>query len=222
MSRVVPSFSTYAQRYDAWYETPMGRVLLATELACLRPLLQPFPRPCLEVGVGSGRFADALGIEYGVDPTAEALERAARRGIKAVPGIGESLPFKDASFGAVRLAFTLCFVQDPGMVIREIHRVLFPGGGAILGVLLKGTPWADFYAERGRQGDPFFSTAHFYSGEQVEAVLQRGGLCVVASRSTLFQPPGLEVYREEEPAAGCVPRAGFVAFAAVKPDVRAR
>ena len=222
MGGINPSFSTYAPRYDAWYETPMGRVLLATELACLRPLLHPFPRPYLEVGVGSGRFAEALGIEYGVDPSAGALEGSARRRIRVVLGVGESLPFADARFGAVLLAFTLCFVRDPSMVIREIHRVLSPGGGVILGVLLKGTPWADFYAERGRQGDPFFSTAHFYSREEVETVLRRGSLYVMASRSALFQPPGREAYREEKPVAGCVPGAGFVAFAAVKPDVRGR
>jgi SAM-dependent methyltransferase len=222
MGGVDSSFSTHASRYDGWYETPMGRALLATELACLRPLLQPFPRPYLEVGVGSGRFAEALGIEHGVDPSARALERAARRRIRAVLGIGECLPFKDTSFGAVLLVFTLCFVRDPDMVIREIHRVLFPGGGMILGVLLKGTPWADFYADRGRQGDPFFRTARFLSREEVDTALGGNSLRVIASHSTLFQPPGLEVYREEEPVAGCVPGAGFVALAAVKPDVGER
>lgn len=121
---------TYTDRYDAWYDTPKGRALLASEVACLKPLLQRFPRPYLEVGVGTGRFAQALGIGYGVDPSVRALDKAVQRGVKA---------------------------------------------------LLKET-----------------------------------GLCVTSFRSTLFQPPGLKVYREEEPVDGYVSGAGFVAIAAVK------
>ena len=205
-----------ADRYDTWYDTAKGRILLAVELACLKPLLQRFPRPYLEVGVGTGRFAQALGIGYGIDPSARALDKALQRGVKALLGVGEALPFRDATFGAVLMAFTLCFVKDPGAVMREIRRVLFPGGGLVLGLLLKGTPWADFYEQRGREGDPLFSAAHFYCREEVEALLKESGLCVTGFRSTLFQPPGLKVYREEAPVDGYAPGAGFVAIAAVK------
>jgi SAM-dependent methyltransferase len=114
------------------------------------------------------------------------------------------------------MAFTLCFVGDPGAVMREIHRVLFPGGGLVLGLLLKGTPWADFYEQRGREGDPLFDTVHFYRREEVEALLKESGLCVTGFRSTLFQPPGLGVYNDEEPVDGYAPGAGFVTIAAVK------
>ena len=207
---------TCADRYDAWYDTPKGRVLLAVELACLKPLLQRFPRPYLEVGVGTGRFAQALGIGYGVDPSARALDKAVQRGVKALLGVGEALPFRDATFGAVLMAFTLCFVEDPSTVMREIHRVLFSGGGLVLGLLRKGTPWADFYELRGREGDPLFSAAHFYCREEVESLLKESGFSVTSLRSTLFRLPGLKVYREEEPVDGYVSGAGFVAIAAVK------
>lgn len=209
---------TCADRYDAWYDTPKGRVLLALEVACLKPLLQRFPRPYLEVGVGTGRFAQTLGIGYGVDPSPRAVEKALQRGVKALLGVGEALPFRDATFGSVLMAFTLCFVGDPSTVMREIHRALFPGGGLVLGLLLKGTPWADLYEQRGREGDPLFSTAHFYRREEVEALLKESGFCVTHLCSTLFQPPGLKVYREEEPVDGYAPGAGFVAIAAVKAE----
>src|SRR3972149_5335474 len=55
--RVHRVFDEYAERYDAWYDSPKGRALLGTEVACLRPLLSQFPQPYLEVGVGTGRFA---------------------------------------------------------------------------------------------------------------------------------------------------------------------
>lgn len=54
--------------------------------------------PSLEIGVGTGRFAEALGIEYGVDVSGRVLELAKRRGITVVEGSGENLPFRDESF----------------------------------------------------------------------------------------------------------------------------
>jgi ubiquinone/menaquinone biosynthesis C-methylase UbiE len=214
--RHAPSFLTDPDRYDAWYDSHKGRVLLASEVACLRPLLLRFSKPYLEVGVGTGRFAEALAIGYGVDPSPPVLEKARQRDIKVVLGMGEALPFKNARFGAVLMAFALCFVKDPPTVMREIHRVLVAGGGLILGLLLKGTPWADLYEERGRAGDPLFRTAHFHSRGEVETLLKESRFQIAGYRSTLFQPPGREAYHFEESIDDYVPGAGFVAVAAVK------
>ncbi len=88
-----PSLQIDADRYDAWYDSPKGRALLASEVACLQPLLRQFPGPYLEVGVGTGRFAQALGIGHGVDPSAPALEKARQRDITVVLGVGVNLNF---------------------------------------------------------------------------------------------------------------------------------
>lgn len=61
-------FERLADRYDAWYEGPAGRVAFPIEVDCLRPLLAGTLPPRLEVGVGSGRFAGAPGIEVGWIP----------------------------------------------------------------------------------------------------------------------------------------------------------
>ncbi|MEK7777306.1 MAG: class I SAM-dependent methyltransferase [Chloroflexota bacterium] len=212
------AFNEYAGRYDAWYESPKGKVLLAIELACLRPLLASFPRPYLEVGVGTGRFAEALGIELGLDPSRQALEKAYRRSVQCVVGVGEALPFQDHCFGGVLVAFTLCFVRDPLQVVREIRRVLMPRGGIVLGMLLRGTPWADLYARQGKQGHPLYKRAHFYSKEEVESLLRKSGFRVTGYRATLFQRPGLETYKEEQPIEGYVAGAGFIGIAASRAE----
>ena len=46
-------------------------------------------------------------------------------------GMGEELPFADASADSVVTTFTLCSVADQARVLREIRRVLRPGGTAI-------------------------------------------------------------------------------------------
>lgn len=212
------AFDKYSQQYDARYDSPRGRAFLATEVSCLRPLLERFPRPYLEVGVGTGRFAEALGVECGVDPSPRVLAKARRRGVEAVLAIGEDVPFGDAHFGGVLMAFTLCFLGDPYRAMREARRVLAPGGGLVLGLLLRDTPWADWYARRGAEGHSLYRMAHFYSREEVEALLQQVGFHITAYRSTLFQGPGLENYHEEPSVEGYEPGAGFTGIAAVKPE----
>jgi SAM-dependent methyltransferase len=207
-------FEEYSDRYDAWYDSPKGEDLLATEVACLRPLLSQLPRPHLEVGVGTGRFAEALGIEYGVDPSTRAVAIARGRGVTAITGTAESLPFPRGSFGGVLFAFTLCLVRSPLSALTEARRVLNPNGGLVLGLLLKATPWADWYARRGAEGHPIYRDARFLSKEDVEGLLETTGFEITGIHSTLFQPPQLDAYEEERPREGYVHGAGFVAIAA--------
>ena len=207
-------FYAYAGRYDAWYNSDVGRPIIATEVACLRPFLHRHPGPGLEIGVGSARFAQALAVEHGIDPAPALLRLAKARGIRAVLAGGESLPFPNGVFGEVLMALTLCFVKKPAQVLEDSRRVLRPGGGLVLGLILKESPWAEFYARKGKEGHPIYSQALFFGREEVEALLHLSGFEALEYRSCLFQPPGLSRYLVEEPAAGYHPRAGFVALSA--------
>ncbi len=60
-------FEMLVDRYEAWYDGPVGRVAFPLEVECLRLLLEGAPFPWLEVGVGTGRFAQALGAKVGID-----------------------------------------------------------------------------------------------------------------------------------------------------------
>jgi len=62
----VSLFDNLALAYDAWFEGE-GKLIFAIETRALQEVLPSLPKPWLEVGVGSGRFAQALGIETGVD-----------------------------------------------------------------------------------------------------------------------------------------------------------
>ena len=86
-------FDSRASEYDAWYDTKAGKAIFAMEVDCLKPLLHRYSRPYLEVGVGSGRFAQALEIEYGVEPAPAMVYMAKARGVKVTEATGEELPF---------------------------------------------------------------------------------------------------------------------------------
>lgn len=60
-------FDIYAEKYDMWYEEHYA--VYESELEAIRELLpEVIPEKSLEIGAGTGRFASALGISYGLDP----------------------------------------------------------------------------------------------------------------------------------------------------------
>ncbi|MBI4331531.1 MAG: class I SAM-dependent methyltransferase [Chloroflexi bacterium] len=189
------------------------------EVDCLWPFLHRHERPYLEIGVGSGRFAQALGIEYGLDPALALLRMARSRGIEVFKAIGEELPFRGRIFGGIVIALTLCFVRDPQKVLQEAWRVLQPGGGLVVGLIPKGSAWAEFYTGKGRKGHPLYSTATFFSRDEVECLLRLIGFGRLDCRSVLFQPPGQSCYSPEHSVAGYRESAGFVAIGGRKQEV---
>jgi ubiquinone/menaquinone biosynthesis C-methylase UbiE len=91
----------------------------------------------LEIGIGTG-----LNLPYypadvelvGIDPNAGFLERARRRAaaigrpVTLLVARAEALPFADRSFDTVITTLVFCTIAEPEQALREVHRVLRPGG----------------------------------------------------------------------------------------------
>ncbi len=203
----ISPFDDLALEYDAWFDNE-GSLVFFTEVQAFKALLSSLPGPWLEIGVGSGRFAQALGIETGVDPSVKLLQIAKHRGINAFLGRGEREPFDEESFGTVFLIVTLCFLDSPLNVLKEANRILRPGGKIVLGLVLQESPWGQFYGRKKVEGHRFYRYATFYSYEEVVRLLVKAGFVTEGIVSTLFQKPG-KVLRMEEPIEGYSPDAGF-------------
>ncbi len=194
--------------YDSWYDR--HRELYEAELRALEDLVKKYPSPKLEVGVGTGRFASRLGVEYGVDPDENMLRYAAKRGVKVIKAYGEKLPFPDEKFYAALIITTLPFFSDARAAISEVHRVLKPHGGLILAFIPRDSLFGRRYMEYQRKGDPRFKDAHFYTLEEVETLLE--DLFYIARiRSTLI---GKEINLDV--LEGYNPEASFVVVEGVK------
>jgi SAM-dependent methyltransferase len=205
-------FNALAAKYDSWYDSK-GRFAFRSELAALRTLLEGLERPWLEIGVGTGRFAEALGIEHGLDPSEELLKLARQRGIDVLWGEGEETPYRAQAFGAVFLLTTWAFLEDRAAVLGECKRLLKPGGRVINGWLDRDGAWTRGYVEKGKQGHPLFSHARFATCDEVTADFERAGFRVERVVSTLLLGPD-ECDRVEEPVEGYRPGASFVAIRA--------
>ncbi len=207
-------FDSLAESYDAWFEED-GKRIFAIEVNAFQEVLTLLPKPWLEVGVGSGRFAQALGIESGIDPSVKLLEIAKRRGITVSRARGEEQFFNKGTFGTVFLIVTLCFVDSPIVVLREAHRILRPEGKIVLGLVLRESPWGKFYQIKKLEGHRFYKHATFYSYQEVKRLLMDSGFNIEKVVSTLFQKPG-EVKEMEPPKKGFSIDAGFTVIVARK------
>jgi len=205
-------FDVFAERYDAWYDKPFGKSAFNLEKACIASLCKNLTQPFLEIGVGTGRFAEVLKIEYGIDSSVGVLRFAKKRGAAVIRGKGEKLPFPNKSFGAVFIIVTLCFVDEPIKVLEEASRTLRDDGCIILGLILRESPWASFYMSKGSAGNIFYKVARFYSLNELEVLLQKTNLKITGASSTILEAPTEKPLRFENPRKGCHKDAGFVAM----------
>src|SRR5436189_5256515 len=90
----------------------------------------------LDVATGTGAVARELVARtgctvVGLDQSPEMLAEAQRRlpaSVTLVEGRAEQLPFPDAAFDALTFTYLLRYVDDPAATLRELARVVRPGG----------------------------------------------------------------------------------------------
>src|SRR5262249_49880962 len=120
-------FDRVARHYDRINRTmSLGLGERYRRDALLRAGIRPGMR-VLDVGSGTGVLAqfarDAVGASgavAAVDPSAAMLDVARRRGVRdACRGVAESLPYRDASFDLVTMAYALRHVADLGRTFAE-------------------------------------------------------------------------------------------------------
>lgn len=143
----------------------------------------------LDVGCGRGAVATLLSDRFdevhGVDTDEQALAVAAERGV-AVAQVDldrEPLPFEDGSFDAVVSLDVIEHVLDPAVFVRELARVLRPGGnvylatpnvrfaGYLRALVLEGRFPLTSSDPRGWQGGHI----HFFTNDDLETLLRESG-----------------------------------------------
>lgn len=214
-------FDSAAAEYDAWFDSDDGRIIFAQEVACLRELIGPTTGRWLEIGVGTGRFAVALGVGEGIDPAASMRALAEQHGVRTTKGVGECLPYPAQSFDGVLITTTLCFLNDPAQAIHECRRVLKDTGRLVVGVIPADSPWGRLYARKAAEGHRIYSAATFHTPDDVISMAADGGFDLQGASSCLLTPPDA-LNETQQPQAGIVPEAGFVAMAFTRSRIARR
>ncbi|HZY30302.1 MAG TPA: methyltransferase domain-containing protein [Candidatus Methylomirabilis sp.] len=182
---VVTVFEQHAQQYDDWFDGHES--VYQAELAALRKFV-PATGLGIEVGVGTGRFAVPLGVQFGIDPSRTMLQVAQRRGLRVCQAVGEQMPFHDRQFNLVLLVTVICFVDDVPTLFRELRRVLKTDGQLIIGFINRDSELGRRY-ERRKEASMFYRDARFYSVEEVVSWVGKAGFGSLRFCETLFSDP---------------------------------
>ena len=103
----------------------------------------------LDAGCGDGQIGrllkDSMHVDvYGVDISKKGVALARKNGLKAkVADMSKEIPFGDAMFDLVISSATIEHVPNPDVFLKEIYRVLKPGG-----IVLISTPNLTFWLNR--------------------------------------------------------------------------
>ena len=168
MARIAP-FERHTERYERWFAQHQAAYL--SELRALRELL---PDPGLGLEIGTGRFAEPLGVAIGIDPSLRMLEHARQRGIRVACAVAESLPFRHGVFDHALIVTTICFVDDARAMLSEVCRVLKPEGALVMGFIDRTSRLGQHY-EAHRHESVFYRDAVFFSADEVDELLSETG-----------------------------------------------
>jgi SAM-dependent methyltransferase len=187
MPKISP-FEKYADRYDAWFER--NRWVYEAELRAvskgLFKVMLPTGARGVEIGVGTGRFAEPLGIKIGVEPSKRMGDIAQNRGIQVLTAVAEALPFEDSQFDFVLMVTTVCFVDDIGQALLEAHRILSPGGILVIGFVDRNSIVGQTYLEC-QDENVFYRHATFFSVDELVEYMNRTGITDLSFNQTLFK-----------------------------------
>lgn len=175
-------FERHTARYADWFARHEDAYRL--ELEAVRQLW-PEGADGVEIGVGAGHFAAPLGIRHGVEPADAMRVEAVRKGIVTLEGVAERLPFPDGRFDAALMVTTICFVDDPALSVREMVRVVRPGGCAVIAFVDRAGALGQAY-ERRRAESVFYADARFVDVPEVAGWMVAAGLGELDYRQTLM------------------------------------
>jgi ubiquinone/menaquinone biosynthesis C-methylase UbiE len=142
--------ATFGERvFASWYPGFMARVERAGQADLRRTQLAHARGRTLEIGAGNGlslpHYPDDLSELVLLEPNPAMRSRLAdwsgtpAATVTIVDGDAHALDFPAASFDTVTASLVFCSVRDPAQVLREVHRVLRPGGRFLFHEHVRGT-----------------------------------------------------------------------------------
>jgi ubiquinone/menaquinone biosynthesis C-methylase UbiE len=219
------------KEYARWRASYLGALTERIEEEAIFQLAGDVSGKCLlDLGCGDGTYSIAAfqrGARVtGIDISEAMLDSARRRAAACRASIewrqasAESLPYDSGTFDIVLAVTILCFIRDPLQAVKEVSRVLRPGGRFVIGELGRYSTWALSRRVRGWLRSSRWRDAHFWTVDELQQLLQQAGFRIGAACGCVYYPPfnlAARVVGEHDQAFSFLGQIG-AAFLAVRGD----
>lgn len=219
-------FDPWPEKYDQWFETPIGRLVRNYERELILRMLKPERGELLlDAGCGTGVFtsdfleagAKVVGLELSRPMLGRAMVKLRGQRFLPVQGDMRNLPFAEASFDKTVSVTAIEFVEEAKVAVEEMFRVTKPGGIILVATLNSLSPWAHRRGESGKKGHPIFSHALFRSPEEMAALSPVKGVIETAVHFEKTEDPDVAQEIEKADRERGLNTGAFVAACWTKP-----
>ncbi len=214
-------FDDWPERYDRWFETPLGKAVLASERELIMALLRPEPgERILDAGSGTGIFtgafigrgADVVGLDISFAMLRRAQQKDASLARRVVAADMLNLPFRDGVFDKSVSVTAVEFIAAGRAAVAELFRVTRPGGIVVAATLNSLSPWADRRREDARHDSAsVFNRVYFRSPAELLALAPAPGETRTAVHFGKDAPPSAWERLERQGQEQASERGAFVA-----------
>jgi ubiquinone/menaquinone biosynthesis C-methylase UbiE len=219
-------FDDWAQKYDSWFETPLGKIVKEYESGVLFEMAQPTNgEHFLDVGCGTGIFTEGLlaagahvtGLELSFPMLRLAGKKASNYSFHMVQGNMLRLPFADNCFDKTVSVTAIEFIEDGQRAVGELFRVTRPGGLVVVASLNSLSPWATRRMQAAKEGHAIFSHARFRSPSEMADLARFPAVVKTAVHFQKHHDPGLARQIEEDCVAQGLDTGAFLIVSWRKP-----
>ena len=182
-------FDEWPEKYDRWFETPIGALVKKYENELFLDLLRPHAgESILDVGCGTGVFTLNIlasgpcvtGLDISLPMLKQARRKAEGYPFRGVAGDMSVLPFADECFDKVVSMTALEFIADGRRAVADLFRVTRKGGIVVVTTLNSLSPWAARRKKAAATGHSLFERMIFRSPDEMRAIAPVEGLVKTA------------------------------------------
>jgi ubiquinone/menaquinone biosynthesis C-methylase UbiE len=173
-------FDDWPEKYDKWFETPIGALVKIYESKLLLDMLGPDQGEIiLDMGCGTGVFTidilsfgpHVIGLDISQPMVIRACHKAKKYPFSGIVGDMMSLPFADDSFDKVVSMTAIEFVKDAQRAVKELFRVTRRGGRIVVTTLNSLSPWAARRMDEAKKGPSIFEKTIFRSPDEIRSIV---------------------------------------------------
>jgi ubiquinone/menaquinone biosynthesis C-methylase UbiE len=178
-------FDDWPERYNRWFETPIGRLVKGYETEVTLELLRPEGgERILDAGCGTGIFtldflglgAQVVGLDVSIPMLIHAKQQTWGYPFYSCAADMLRLPFADAAFDKAVSVTAIEFIEDAEAAVAELFRVTRSRGVVVAATLNSLSPWASRRKETAsKDSGSIFAKAVFRSPDEMRVLAPVAG-----------------------------------------------